>query len=255
VIAIVKTIARSVDVLKALSANLNSISAISRKLNLSKSTVHRLLKGLEDSGLVIRDPLKHQYYLGPLLVRLASNPMTANQHLIHCAYDKMVYLRGSSEETVTLHIRLGSQRIRLQELTGTHDIRYIGRPTIYDPLWAGSMGKVMLAQVQESELEVILENIELRPLTPHTITDKAAFRKEIEKVKKQGYATSYSETVPGVSAISVPVRDYIESVALSLVGPEYRFAPHMVDYLSELKESASRISQGLLKERNDPGHI
>jgi len=250
----VKSIARAADVLKALSADLSTISDISRKLNLSKSTVHRLLKALEDSGLVVRDPLKHRYYLGYLLLRLALNPITAHQHLIHCAYDKMVYLREISEETATLHIRLGSQRIRLQELTGSHDVRYIGRPTMTDPLWAGAMGKVLLAHVQEDELEVILDNVVLIPLTPQTITDKAVFRKEIEKVKQQGYATSYSETVPGVSAISVPVRDYVEPVALSLVGPEYRFASHMMDFVSVLKENASQISQDLLKVGKVPNH-
>jgi len=250
----VKSIARAVDILKALSVNLNRVSDISRQLNLSKSTVHRLLKALEESGLVVQDPLNHEYYFGHLLVRLASNPITAHQHLIHCAYEKMKYLLEISKESVTLHVRLGIQRIRLQELMGSHDVRYIGRPTIADPLWAGAMGKVLLAQIQEEELGVILDNIELTPLTPHTITDKRVFRAEVEKVKKQGYATSYGETVSGVSAISVPVMDYVEPVALSIVGPEYRFASHMTDFLSELKKSASRISQDLLKARSGSKH-
>lgn len=251
----VRTIARAVDILSALSANVNSISALTRQLKLSKSTVHRLLSALKESGLVVQDPLDHRYYLGHLLIKLASNPFTAHQHLIHCAYEKMKYLRDISEESVTLHIKLGIQRIRLSEVTGTHDVRYIGRPASTDPVWAGAMGKVLLAQVSEDELAVIWDNLELVALTPDTITDKRKFRREIEKVKNQGYATSYGETILGVSSISVPVRDYVEPVALSIVGPEYRFASRMLSLISELKKSANRISQDLLRMRKQRGGI
>jgi DNA-binding IclR family transcriptional regulator len=245
----VRTIARAVDILNALSANVNSISALTRQLKLSKSTVHRLLNALKESGLVMQDSLDHQYYLGHLLIKLAANPFTAHQHLIHCAYEKMKYLRDISEESVTLHIRLGIQRIRLNELTGTHDVRYMGRPTSTDPLWVGSVGKVLLAQIPEDELAVILDNIELVALTPNTITDKRKFRKEIEKVNNQGYATSYGETVVGVSSISVPVKDYVEPVALSILGPEFRFASPMLKFVNELKNSANQISQDFLKAK------
>lgn len=251
----VRTIARAVDILSALSDNVNSVSAITRQIKLSKSTVHRLLNALNESGLVVQDPIDHQYYLGQLLIKLASNPFTAHRHLMHCAYGEMKYLRDISEESVTLHIKMGIQRIRLSELTGTHDVKYIGRPGSNDPVWEGAMGKVLLAQVPEDELAVILDSIELVALTPNTITDKHKFRREIEKVKNQGYATSYGETILGVSSISVPVRDYVEPVALSIVGPEYRFASRMLSLISELEKSTNRISQDLLRMRKQRGGI
>ena len=94
----VKSIRRAVDILNALSRNLRKISDIAPALNLSNSTVHRLLQSLKESGLVVQDPVHHEYYLGSLFGQLAFNPITTHQYLIYCAYQKMEYLRQFSGE-------------------------------------------------------------------------------------------------------------------------------------------------------------
>jgi len=237
------SITKAADVLKILSDGVDRISDISKRVQLSKSTTHRLLKSLKTSGLVMQDPLDRRYHLGPLILNLASRPIIAHQNLVVCAFEDMKYLRDLSGETTVLHIRIGIERICLEELQSFSSIRYTSGKGFIAPIYSGSAGKVLLSELEDDELHLILENIRFIPIAPNTITDKRMLLKELKKVKEQGYATSFSERVLGSGAISVPIKNYSCPVALSILGPDNRFSlDKMMGILEKLRDSASSIS-------------
>jgi len=244
---IVKSIGRAVEVLKALSSNYKKISDIAPALNLSHSTVHRLLHSLKEAGLVAQDPVHHEYYLGNLFGQLASNPVMTHQYLIYCAYQKMEYLRQRVGETVSLYIKVGVQRYRLESLMGSHNLTFVDRPTLADRIWIGAAGKALLSQMKKKDFEILLDYIELEPLTVNTIIDKNLFKKEIEKVRELGYATSRGETDIGVAGIAVPIPRYQEPACITITGPEDRLVPHFPDLVPDLKNKTEEISHDLLK--------
>jgi IclR family transcriptional regulator, KDG regulon repressor len=241
----IKSINKAVDILNFISNDVSRLSELSRKTRLSKSTVHRILQTLDKTGLVHEDPLSREYYPGPLLFKLASNPLKAHQYLIYLSHTKMDYLRNLTGETISLDIKIGMEKVKLQQLTGTHNILFVGVPPYYEYIWSGSMGKALLAQLPEQELEMIMENIELLPLTPRTITDKEVFKQEISKVRRQGYATGYGETDVSIAGISAPVSNYFVPAALSIIGPVDRLSSRMADFSRELKKQSEIISQDL----------
>ena len=120
----VNSVYRAAEILSMLSVGKNRITDIGKELSLSKSTTHRLLKTLENCGFVFQDPISHQYFLGHLILKLSSNPLTTHQNLIVCAYEDMKRLREISGETITIHIRIGTQRICLEEMQANQNIRY-----------------------------------------------------------------------------------------------------------------------------------
>ena len=245
---LINSIARGADVLKSLSGGLDRVSEISEQIRLSKSTVHRLLKSLEKSQLVIQDPVTRRYFLGPLVLNLSSKPIVAHQSLIVSAHKEMKYLRDLSRETVVLHVRVGLERICLEELESLENIKYTAGKGYMAPIYIGSAGKVLLGELGDDELQLLLKNLTLVRIGPNTITDKKVLLKELEKVRKQGYATSFGERLPEVASISVPIRGYGCPVALSVLGPDNRFSPEiMMDVLKEMKKSAARISTRLLE--------
>lgn len=251
---IVNSITRGTDILKGLSYGIDRISDISDKLRLSKSTVFRLLKSFEVSGLVIQDPITRRYYLGPLVLELASKPIISHQNLIVCAYEDMRYLRDLSRETVVLYIRMGIERICLEEFQGLENIRYNAGKGVAVPVYTGSAGKVLLSELKDNELQLILKNIRLESLGPNTITDKGKLFKELKKVRNQGYATSFGERIARSASISVPIKNYICPVALGLLGPDNRFSLKvMMGILEEIKKSASRISRKLIEANQRRG--
>ena len=119
------------------------------------------------------------------------------------------------------------------------------------PIYLGSAGKVLLAQMDENERDILLRAIDMVPRTPNTIVDREILKKELEKILRQGYATSFGESFSGGAGISVPVQNYVCPVALCISGPEFRFNPE--DYFEEMKTSAERISHTLAFYYKRPG--
>ena len=247
---LINSIARGADVLKSLSGGLDRVSDISERVQLSKSTVHRLLKSLEKSEFVIQDPVTRRYYLGPLILNLSSKPIIAHQNLIVCAFEEMRSLRDLSRETVVLHIRAGLERICLEELQSFESIKYTAGKGVTAPIYIGSAGKVLLAELEDAELQFLLSHLTLVRIGPNTITDKKDLLKELDKVRRQGYATSFRERLPEGASISVPIKGYITPVALSVLGPASRFSHKvMVDVMKEMKRSTARITSRLLESK------
>ena len=242
----INSIIRASEVLKSLSKGLNRISDIAEELNLSKSTTHRLLNTLEKVNLVFQDPIRHRYYLGHQILSLSSNPLIAHQGLVTCAFEDVQYLQGLTEETVVIHIRTGLQRVCLEELPSSHNIKYTAGRGNIAPIYTGAAGKILLSELANDELDMLFKNIKLVKVATNTITNKIDLKKEIEKVRWQGYATSFGERVNGSACLSVPIKNYITPVALSILGPDNRFNPLTnKDILNKILKRAILISEKL----------
>lgn len=246
----VKSIGKAISILKVLSNDTRKLSEISRQLKIGKSTVHRLLATLKGCGLAIQDPTSEEYYPGPLLFEIASNPIKIHQYLIYATYSKMDDLRRTLGETVSLDIKFGAEKFKLQQLYSLKNISFSGRTFNLDQLWSGASGKVILAQLPDAELQMILDSIELTKLTPRTITDKQIFKQEIIKVKERGYSTSIGETELGVAAIAAPIENYFVPTSLAIIGPEDRITQNIMDSIDALKSKAREISETLMKNYN-----
>lgn len=239
---VVNSIVRAIDILKCLSEGTDTIRDICNETHLSKSTVHRLLKTLEATQLIARDPIRRRYYLGPLILKLASNPLIVHQNLIMHAFAGMKQLRDISGETALLHIRVGLERICLEELESLQDIKFTAGKGVTAPIYLGSAGKILLSEMKDDELGILLRNIHLRPVGPHTITDKGELLRELQKAREQGFSTSYGERLAEGIGISVPIKNYVCPVALSILGPANRIRPRMVDLVEETKQIGREIS-------------
>jgi DNA-binding IclR family transcriptional regulator len=115
------------------------------------------------------------------------------------------------------------------------------------PAHATSTGKVLLAELAEEELQAFLAG-PLLPLTPKTLTDPAALRRELLRVRERGYATGIEELEAGYMAVAVPVRGQGGRVmaALGIGGPRVRLAPErLVEIAKTLVTPAARISERL----------
>lgn len=242
----VNSIMRGAEILRCMSEGIDRISDISKRTLMSKSTVHRLLKSMIKSGFASQNEVTHRYFLGPLIHRLVSQPIIAHQNLIASAYDEMRQLMLVTRETVNLNISIGTERMCLEEVESPENIKCVSGKGSIAPIYSGSAGKVLLAEIDFEPLQVILKNIRFIALQKNTITNRNDLFVELKKVKTQGYATSFSERIADAASVSVPVKNYICPVALSIMGTEIRFRDKMMDFLPDLKESAARISHKLV---------
>ncbi len=238
----INSIARAAEVLKCLSNGVSKLTEISRRLDVNKASIHRIMKTLENKGMISQDPSTRRYYLGPLIQVLAENPMAVHQIVVQLAVSEMERLRNQCGETVVLQIRRGGQRLILEKTASNQAIRYSPDKRDTAPIHAGAGGKILLAGLDKMQLTSLLDRLELIKVGPKTVTNKDKLISELEEIRVQGYAITYSENVDGAASIAVPLLNYSCPIALIIIGPEDRIKENSTAILKELKASAAIIS-------------
>lgn len=242
----VNSISRAASILRCIAEGTGRITRIASKTKLSNSTAHRLIKTLQAEGFVEQDPLTLKYTLGHLLVSLTLNPLIAHASLVSCSLSEMEQLRQISGETVGLVIRLGLQRLQLEELPSERVLKYSVGKGFVEPIYLAASSKVLLAEIPFEDREKLLNGIEKKGLLRKSKFKKADLLKEVSLAKKNGYAVSFGEIVPGASSIAVPVKGYVIPVAICIFGPMERFDQHkMENVLPDLKRASRNITKNV----------
>jgi IclR family KDG regulon transcriptional repressor len=246
----VQSVRRAADILKCVSDGVNSVTEIAAKCNLHKSTVHRLLKALGESDLVIQNPVTHQYYPGYQFVKISLTPATTHEFLVDCAIEEMQRLSEITGETIDLRIKLGLKNIGLDLVQSKNDLIVVGDSLRNRPVNIGVDGRVLLSQLSDEELSLVLGYMQLEPVTKRESIDIDDLMAEINLIRQQGYATSSNELIMGVTCICAPIKNYILPAVLIIVGPEIRMKPKIKDLTKDLLVSSARISKSISVYQN-----
>jgi DNA-binding IclR family transcriptional regulator len=243
----VQSIRRSADILNCISIGVNTVTGIASQCRLSKSTVHRLLKALGESELVMQDPISRQYYLGYFIIKLLSSPQTTQEHLTTCAAEEMSRLSDITGETVSLGIKMGLKDINIHVVTSKSDLKVDAASMRIKPVYLGVDGRVLLSQLDDNQLSHILNNMHLELKNRSVKTDPEKLKAQIKLVRQRGYAIGHSESTVGVTCISAPIKNYVMPAVLNLIGPEMRMKPRIADLTRELLDCTLRISHRIGK--------
>ena len=113
------------------------------------------------------------------------------------------------------------------------------------PMHCTGCGKAMLAYLPEDELLHVLEISPLVRFTPNTITDRDQLFRELEAIRKRGYAIDIEEESPGVKCVGLPIRDNdgYPVGAISISGTIMSMRDEILDNYAR---AASRACQGML---------
>ncbi len=147
------------------------VTDIARRLNMSKSTVARILYTLELSGVLLFIEDKQKYRLGYKVVEMSSiflNTCTIRK----VALPYMRELRKKIDETIDLSVLHRNKRILIERSHGYYDViqRDIpGKPTM---LHASASGKLFLAYMPVQERDRIIDDMDLVKFTSKTITNR-----------------------------------------------------------------------------------
>jgi DNA-binding IclR family transcriptional regulator len=224
-----------------------TLSEIVAAVRLPKTTVFRLLSSLAERDLCEFDPQSGKYSLGFELVRLAD--IRRRQTNVHdVAIPVMRDIRNEVNETVILSVRSGDFRVHIDFVEGLHPMRRMADLGVRAPLYAGAASKVLLAGMEDDDIEAYFSRTELTPLQRTTITDKTVLWREIRTIRKRGYAESKGEIFTGGGALAAPLKDFSgKTVAvMDILTPENRYTPqHRERCITLLLEGARRGSERL----------
>lgn len=219
------------------------VSELARRLDLGKSTVHRLVSTLVAEHLLEQDPYSGLYRLGLAVHDLAA---AATPNDLHEAVSGLLEtLRNRTGETVQVAVLDGREVVYVERIDSPHTLRLfleVGRRN-----WAHSTGtgKALLAYLPDDELSALLDGWEMPALTPYTITDRARLIEELRETRRRGYALNLNESEVGVLSVSAPIRDRSGRViaALSVAGPAQRMEPVMNRITYGVIEAAALASR------------
>ena len=211
------------------------MTQIAAKVGLYKSTVHRILAALESRGFVRQDEATGRYHLGLKALELAQAYL-ASGDLPTVALGEMLQLRDLAQETVSLYVRDGAERVRVQRAEGPLTVRRVVGLGERLPLYLGASGKILLAWCPPEERARLLDET----LPPGF--DRAELEARLEQARQQGWAMSHEEREEGVASVAAPVIDRAGRcvAALAISGPVSRFTDERVELFSRAVQATAR---------------
>lgn len=225
----VRAVERALDILSVFTDEAElSLTEIAARTQLHKSTVHRLLASLEGKDFVARNAETEKYRLGFRIWELAAN-LSQTDDPATLLQPEMERLRDTLGETVSLYVRDGEERLRIQAVQSTQAIRRVAPIGARLPLNVGASSKVLIAFAESDVQHSVLEALEWSGAA-----EKTSFIRQMAEIRRQGYATSVEEREPGAAAVAAPIfnRSHKLVAALAVSGPSNRLT------LEKMKEHA-----------------
>lgn len=219
----------------------NGLAAISKAIGFNKTTAFRYLETLTELHLVSKN--ESGYALGMALFELG-NQVPVKQLVIDRIHPLLAELCAEINETVNLAQLYDDQLLYLDKVESRRSLQMQSRIGSRLPLYCTGLGKAILARLPEERLHTILERIELAPVTTFTVTDRGELLRQVQEIRRTGYAVDSEELEVGLTCVAVPLHlggiDFYG--ALSISGPTLRFTPETVQGLAgELQQTAARI--------------
>lgn len=218
----VETVETAFDIVDALKrGDARGVSELADELGLAKSTVHRHLKTLESRGLLVEED--DTYRLSAWLLDYGG--YVRNRHpLFSVAKPKVDELAAETDEKVWCVVEEHGMGVHIYGAEGRHSVKTHARIGQRTHLHQFAAGKAILAYLPDERIDRILEEYGLPRQTDRTIVDRSALREQLETIRERGYAFNREESVVGVHAVGVPIRDESNAAigAISVAGPANR---------------------------------
>lgn len=216
-----------------------------------KPTVNRILSALVRRDLLAVDRRDQTYELGMRFMQLAA-AFRRSHRLVALVEEELIVLSTRTGESVSLGVPepnsvriVGRYQLGLETMPG-------GPMGAKRPYHATSIGKAMLAGMNEKRMQKLLSRLELTDFTPNTMTDAAALLPELKLARARGYAFDDEEIVKGIRCVGVPLfaihGDLVGAVSLS--APAHRMPTERInEIVAALSAIAEKVAARLQAPR------
>lgn len=205
-----------------------TLAHLSVQLASPKSSLLTLLRPLVAAGYLMH--VDNRYRLGTAAYRLAAS-ILATRDLTQLMGPYMEDLVARTRESVFLAILDRDARLvtYADRIDSPQAVRYSAPVGAMRPLYCSAAGLVLLAHQDEDWRERYLKSVTVKPLTPHTVTSKAAIRSNLAKIREEGVSISIGEAVAEVAGIAAPIFDPDGKVSAALLigAPADRFCKEL----------------------------
>jgi len=246
----IQTVVNALRTLEAFESEAEvGVSELSRRLDLHKNNVFRLLATLEQKGYVEQVAANDRYRLGPACLRIG-RAFAESRGIGAEARRILAELATRLGETAHLGVRQGPRVLHLEGHQAPGFVVTGLRVGTELPCHATALGKILIACGTPDRIGSYPRSGEsLDRRTPNTIVDTEKLVEHLHGVANQGFALDIEECEPGLSCAAVPVLDGDGTLAaaLSVSGPSFRLSPRKLEaeIVPALADAAARLSRAL----------
>jgi DNA-binding IclR family transcriptional regulator len=224
---VVRAVDRALSVVEVLTdGKSRTLSELATELRVPKSTLHGILRTLESRSWIESDSRRATYRLGVRSL-LTGTSYLENDYVVSICNATLDSLVHEFDETIHLGRIERNEVIYLAKRDSVQPLRLFSSVGRRLPAHATALGKVLLAQRPETEVDKVL-SYPLPRLTPQTIVLREAFHRELQLTRQRSYGVDAGESTTGLTCIAVVIR--VESpcmYAISCSTPDVRMTPHL----------------------------
>jgi IclR family acetate operon transcriptional repressor len=245
----VPSVDRAFDLLELLTLSDQglTLSEVSQKLQIPRSSAHYLIQSLAYRGYLERNPAGRAYILGLRVANFANSAPARSQ--LRLASNP--YLQGIVKKlglTAQLGVLDGGEALVIDRVAAPTDVRFDSWVGRHFELHCTALGKALIAHLPDSELKKLFEGRGMPRHNPNTICSLEAVRAQLAEVRANGYASDNEEHELGVRCVAAPIFNYLGNTvaAICVFSSITRFPAWQVPAVGKLVISAaSEVSRQL----------
>jgi DNA-binding IclR family transcriptional regulator len=182
------------------------IRELSREFNINAATVHRLVSTLTKRGYLERNAKTQRYHLGPKVVQLAAN-YSSQKTLIEISLRLFKEYEKVFPYLFYLGVMSASREIISIAVYESHGpLKITSAPGQTVSMYSSALGKLLLANESDSFIRKLVADEPIERLTSRTVANLNGLMKQINEIRKVGYAINLGEIYEEVAAVATPVR-------------------------------------------------
>jgi DNA-binding IclR family transcriptional regulator len=191
-----------------------NLTDLARRAEIPVPTAHRLVAELVAGGALQRLANGH-YVIGPSLWQ-AGLLAPVQGPLRHIAEPFLHDVYAATLATVHLAVRDGDEVLYLHRMQGRTSVPIVSDVGSRLPMHSTGVGKVLLAHAPPEVQERVLTR--LTRITPHTITRPEVLRTQLDRIRRDGLATTSEEMSVGACSLAVPVTQASDDAVAAAIG-------------------------------------
>jgi DNA-binding IclR family transcriptional regulator len=169
--------------------------------------------------------------------------ISANDPISEMTKEILTQLRDTTNETVILGRLQSNQVVYLNVIEPPQSIRYSARVGDLKPLHASAMGKALLGVLPRLERDKVLDTVELKRVTPATITNRRKLIAHLEEGQARGWQLTRSENVSDVMAVARPIRLAGDQYGVAIAGPLHRMDVSVDRHVKALLSACAHLER------------
>jgi DNA-binding IclR family transcriptional regulator len=247
----IQSVSHALDILESFTKTEGElgVTELSKRLNLHKNNVFRLLATLEHRGYIEQNAATENYRLGPKTLQIGSI-FIEQRECRRQARPILESLMATSGETTVVAVLRGNKIIYMDSVETDKTVRAVSRIGALFPAHCTAVGKAQLAALTSSEIERLYPEQNLTTLTERSIKTREALMTELKRIADKGYAIEHEEAEIDVRGIAVAVKDFSKNViaAIGITAPVNRLTDERLEkngIIRALQEAGGSLSTKL----------